>query len=130
MKENESVILLHGNEWKLKDVEDEVRYWTKENLIKEKYLARDALVDRIGGSSRPYSGKRFDEKNFRVVEKGWAHDHCEICFWTLRESEDEDEGTGYTDGNGNWICIECFEKLLNQKSEPGESGNGIRRATS
>jgi len=45
------------------------------------------------------------------------HDHCEICFWVLRESEDEEEGIGYTDGYGNWVCLECFEKLLTPKIE-------------
>ena len=118
---------LHGSDWKLSDVEENASYWSKESLRKERYHARDALVDNAG-NSRPYSGRHFDEKKFKVVKHGWSHDHCEICFWALRESEDEEEGVGYTDGCGNWVCLECFDKLIKPKIEQGRGANALPRA--
>jgi len=61
MKDSQTVVL-HGNEWKLSDVEENANYWSKEHLRKNKYEARDALVDKTSGSRRPYSGKNVDEK--------------------------------------------------------------------
>jgi hypothetical protein len=116
-------VIFHGNPWNLSDVTEDADYWSKVELKKENYTSKDALVDLYGGTSRPYNGKRIDEKNFKVVEGGWKHDYCDICSWTIRESDDPEVGIGFTDGEGNWICTDCFDKLIKPKVEQVASRN-------
>lgn len=38
------------------------------------------------------------------------HEHCEICWWAIGESDDPDDGSGSTDGY-RWLCRRCAEAL-------------------
>ena len=49
-------------------------------------------------------------QDFTLVKNGWKKDHCFICNWELRESDDE-HGTGYTNGR-TWLCMECCERFV------------------
>ena len=44
----------------------------------------------------------------------WSHDHCEICGWELRESDNEEQSVGYVDGS-DWICSECYHQFIHVK---------------
>jgi hypothetical protein len=109
---SKSTVTIHGNPWQRSHIEDDITYCRTLNWTRTKWKPRVALVDRKSGSSTPYSGRPYDARHFQVIEGGWSHDHCEICWWTLRDSEDEEEGIGYTDGAGDWLCIECFRKFI------------------
>ena len=82
-------------------------------------MPRAALVDKKSGCSTPYSGRPYDELHFKVVEDGWKHDHCEICWWPLHLSDDEDEGSGYFDGAYSWLCTECFTQFVEKNEKEG-----------
>lgn len=62
--------------------------------------------------SRLYIGQSYDKNQFDLVENGWIHDHCEICFQTIgQETNEYVETSGYFDGY-DWVCKSCFEELV------------------
>ena len=71
-----------------------------------------ALIDKSGGSSRQYVGQNFDSKYFDLVENGWTHDHCEICFHTISNVESYGDTDGFKTENGDWICKECYNLFI------------------
>jgi len=75
-------IEIHGNQWKLKDIIDNVE-WSK----KQKW-------------------------QFKKYEEIDDHDHCLICYWTIFHSDDPEEGEAYFYGGSTWLCKECFEKFI------------------
>ena len=108
---------LHGVPWKIEDInrtieDQELR---KQEWKRERWVPRDSLDDIHGGTSRLYLGHEYDKSKMRVIKSGWYHDHCEICWWTLFESEDPERSIGYTDGI-NWVCTECYEKFLKESN--------------
>jgi len=77
----------------------------------KKWFFRPALVEKSGGGSSLYVGQKFDSAYFDLVENGWTHDHCEICFKTITDTKSEEsEDCGYF-YNGDWICESCFKKI-------------------
>ena len=82
------VVVIHGDEWKKSDIEEPVEWAKSKSWIKKVWVS---------------------ESN------DWDHDHCQICWWKLRKSENPEIGTGYHNvENDNWICSECFEQFLKQ----------------
>lgn len=71
-----------------------------------------ALIDKSGGSSRQYLGQQFDPKCFDLIEDGWTHDHCEICFTTISNKAGYGETEGYVTENDDWICEECYSLFI------------------
>jgi len=106
----DSTVTIHGGEWKRADIEDEITYFRGIQWRREPWVRRDALVQRSGGTSL-YVGQRYDPADFELVRGGWDHDHCEICWWSLTEGGDEEDSTGYTDGQ-RWICSECYHQFI------------------
>ena len=51
--------------------------------------------------------KKWSLANFKKPN----HDHCEICWWTLVTTEDENHSVGYTDGY-RWLCRECYHQFI------------------
>ena len=39
------------------------------------------------------------------------HDHCRICWQAIYETNNEIEGTGYTNGY-DWLCQKCYSEHL------------------
>lgn len=111
MKED-STVTIHGNTWEVSHVEEEVRTCIDDPWSRQVWRPSPALIERKGGSSRFYYGQKYDPKYFDLVEDGWTHDHCLICWWALRESDDPEESTGYSNESGGWICTECFERFV------------------
>ena len=126
--DEEPTIQIHGNTWLVKDIMNEVLWCLSQNWRKEKWRPTAALVHKQGGRISQYLGQRFDPEKIELVSDGWNHDHCSICWWTLHESDDRDEGEGYLNEANSWLCTECYLKLirddaLNLKSveNPGDT---------
>jgi hypothetical protein len=87
-----------------------------------------ALIDKSGGSSRQYVGQRFDPKYFNLVQDGWTHDHCEICFTTISNKEGYGDTDGHVAENGDWICKECY-KLFIEPNDVQETIKSLNTTT-
>jgi hypothetical protein len=107
----EEKIIIHGSEWKMSDVKDTVDALQGYKWEKNTWKRRAALVHKKGGITSAYYGQKYDPEKIDLVKNGWSHDHCELCFWGLCESNDPEHGIGYSSGN-TWICTECYEKLI------------------
>ncbi len=118
MTDRSDTVVIHGDEWKWIDIEESVSACRKATWHREKWKRIPALVHKKGGSSSQYVGQQFDPAKTDLVQDGWTHDHCEICWWTLHETDNEDEGYGFTDG-GSWVCLECYGKFLAAASPAG-----------
>jgi hypothetical protein len=77
-----------------------------------KWKPRPALIEKNNGTSRLYAGQKFDPAYIDLVEDGWTHDHCQICFITMCENKNEDTVTdGYFDGY-DWVCKSCYDTII------------------
>jgi hypothetical protein len=77
-----------------------------------KWKPRPALVDKKGKTTRLYTGQKFDPNYIDLVEDGWTHDHCQICFVSIGKQENQyTQSEGYFDGY-DWLCKSCFETFL------------------
>jgi len=110
-----NTIKLHNEEWSL-DYIAQVLNRARDGLKfkKENWQPRDALVSKNGIQDTIYTGQEYDKKQFHLVKDRWDHDHCLICNWKFYQSKKQEIIEGYTNGY-NWVCIECFEKVLNNK---------------
>lgn len=98
--------------------EELIKDFQKLNWEKKKWLTTIALVEKDGSSVREYVGQRFNTKYFEIKEDGWTHDHCEICYITISEGDNnlEFEIEGYNHGN-KWICNNCYSQHIEMKNE-------------
>jgi hypothetical protein len=108
----DSIVTIHGGKWQRAHIEEAVvscrgRVWRR-----ERWVRRDALVEHGDKSRRLFIGQKYNTEHFDLVRGGWSHDHCEICWWDLFETTDEDHSIGYTDGR-DWICAECYSQFIN-----------------
>lgn len=111
MKEEMAVI--HGDEWKYKDVEEPIKWARSQTWEKKKWKPRPALVSSSEVSD--YTGQKYDSESFILAETGWTHDHCEICWWEIRESDEEELGIGFTTDGHSWVCSECYHQFIENK---------------
>ncbi len=109
----EQTVTIHGDSWKWRDIADEVVACRAREWHQQAWSRRPALVHHTGGAVSLYVGQSFDPAKITLVPDGWSHDHCQICWWTLAESSDPVEGTGYTDGR-SWICSECYDTFIRE----------------
>ncbi|MFL5740225.1 MAG: hypothetical protein ACJ75B_08405 [Flavisolibacter sp.] len=91
---------------------DTVDYLRQFSWIYKVWKPTPALIGKSGGSSTQYVGQQFDSKYFDLVEDGWKHDHCEICFTTISNKESYGDTDGYENDNGDWICKECYNLFI------------------
>jgi hypothetical protein len=62
-------------------------------------------------SEAPYTGQEYDPSKFELVEGGWDHEHCSVC-WAKIEA-----GDSYWANDGSdqvALCPACFEWLRGQ----------------
>jgi hypothetical protein len=57
----------------------------------------------------------FPDGRVEIVEDGWDHEHCQICFQNISTFE-EDEHFGYANQNDDWLCESCYQKYVVSKS--------------
>ena len=103
---------IHGSEWKLDDIREEISWCKQQSWSHQKWKPTPALVNKNGGRVSQYHGQKYDPEKIDLVPEGWTHDHCSICWFTLYDSEKHDENTGWTDGKGNWLCVECHTQFI------------------
>ena len=113
--EMDEYVTIHGDKWKSTDIQEAVDWVCEQEWSKRKWKPRAALVSK--GKTSEYVGQKYNPEYTKLVEDGWSHDHCEICWWTLCESEDAEEGEGYTTPDGRyWVCTECYEQFIDAKA--------------
>lgn len=77
-----------------------------------KWRPRPALVDKNGKTTRLYIGQKFDPNYIDLVEDGWTHEHCQICFVSIGEHDNQYTQTeGYFNGY-DWVCKSCYETVM------------------
>lgn len=84
----------------------------------KRWTPQPALIEINGGSSQLYHGQKYDPQYFNLVDDGWTHDHCLICFQTISNNSDQNEqvvSEGYTDQFNNWICHNCYSNFIQPK---------------
>ena len=118
----DSTISLHGHLWKKTDIQDQVQWALTRDWTFKKWFPQPALIHKSGGTISRYTGQKFDPAKIDLIQEGWSHDHCEICFWTLHLTDDSESGSGYFDGYTGWLCSECFSKFI-QKAEQDAAAN-------
>ncbi len=111
------MVIIHGNPWKWADLADAVADCRGATWTKQRWQPRPALVHRSGGRTSLYVGQRYDSAKVDLVPDGWTHDHCEVCWWELLETDEAAHGVGYTDGRA-WLCSECYERFVAAGSSP------------
>jgi len=109
-KEMDEHVVIHGDNWKWPDIQESVEWARLQKWEKRKWRVRAALVSKGGISD--FKGQRYNPAHTTLVEDGWSHDHCEICWWTLHESEDSESGEGYTTDGHRWLCSECYSLFI------------------
>ena len=87
----EPTVVIHGDAWKWRDIEEDVAWCRTMQWERRQWCPSDNARERDGMS---------------------AHDHCQICWWTLADSEDPAVSVGYHSGEQLWICTECHEKFI------------------
>lgn len=95
-------------EYLFEALKESIEYARKEDWQKIKWFPRDALIDKIGGGSRLYTGQKFNPEHIDLVENGWNHDHCDICVQGLYE---DSKDMSYFDGS-NWVCDQCHDLFI------------------
>ena len=103
-------VTIHGDKWKWADIQESVAWARNQQWKKQKWVARASLVSK--GSTSDYVGQKYNPEHTKLVKDGWTHDHCEICWWTIFESENPEEGVAYTTNGHSWICKECYEQFI------------------
>lgn len=78
-------IIIHDQPWSLSELQDQIQSVNEFDLVKTKFVA--------GGQH--------------------THDHCEICWWTIYETSDEESGFSYCFGSLH-VCLECYGHFVAQ----------------
>ena len=107
-------VTIHGDKWKWADIRESVKWACKQSWKKQKWVARPALVSK--GSVSDYVGQKHNPEYTQLIKDGWNHDHCEICWWTLHESDDPEHGEGLTTDGHKWLCTVCFTRFIASKA--------------
>jgi hypothetical protein len=76
------VVLIHGDEWKVADIAEDVEWCRTLQWAPSRYT------------------------------NATDHSHCSICSWTLAVSDDPDIGEGLLSGRQRWLCKECHAKFV------------------
>lgn len=108
--EGQPVVLIHGDYWRVAHIADQVKECTSVSWEQRQWHSEPALV-QPSGTITQYTGQSHDPSKSTLVQDAWDHDHCEICWWNLYQTDDAEHGIGYTDGR-NWVCTECYTQFL------------------
>ncbi len=111
-RSEDEVVSIHGSEWRLADIRDAIAACRASSWEHRQWQRRPALVDRDGTKATPYVGQAYDPALSRVEPEGWDHDHCEICWWMLTDSDDPDRSVGFVSPKETWLCVECYDRFI------------------
>lgn len=88
-----------------------IQWVRQENWVQATWKSGPALVHKSGSRTSFYWGQKFDAQYIDLVENGWTHDHCAVCYETLFETDDPKHGIGYTN-ESDWICSACYNNYI------------------
>jgi hypothetical protein len=55
-----------------------------------------------------YHGEPYDASKFDLVEEGWDHEHCSVCFFTVKDGH-----TYWENGDRiKLLCDACYETFV------------------
>lgn len=77
-------------------------------FVQRTFLSTAALVRNDGKLWREYTGQPFDSSEFRIVEGMWDHEHCSVCFFTIKDGYSYWENTDRI----KLLCDACHEAIL------------------
>ena len=93
-------VLIHGDYWKVTDVKSEVEWCRSEKWSRHEFVPRGAIKSH-------HQNAESNEVVQEIIPGGWDHEHCQICFWKIRQAKDPAIGIGFTNGTV-WVCSECY----------------------
>ena len=97
----------------LEAFKEDIEYFKTLQWSFSKWEATPAIIDKSGTRSK-YMGQNFNPKYWELKEDGWSHDDCEICTLKLFDSEFAFENYGYKNDEEDWLCFECYKKLIDE----------------
>jgi hypothetical protein len=100
--------LPNRGEYLFEALKESIVYARKEEWQKKKWFPRNALIDKVGGGARLYTGQEFNPEHIDLIEKGWTHDHCDICVLGLHK---DSVVISYFDGY-DWVCDQCYDLFI------------------
>jgi hypothetical protein len=115
-KDNVQVIL-GRNEWSILDA-----YWGERAEIvldlhrhwhKARFRLMDAIRFRRKGSIVMTKAEESEVAGAELVDGGWDHEHCKICWDTLGQGGEEE---GYLREDGIWVCRRCYDTFVEPHS--------------
>ncbi len=98
---------------------EDIVYLKTLNWSFNKWIPTPAIIDSTGYTSK-YIGQKYDPSKWTYSANGWNHDHCEICSIAMLESDDPIEQYGYVSEFEEWMCHECYGKLIQEDFKTNE----------
>lgn len=91
-----------GRQFDKEVIKKELLWVKKLNWTSYNWKPQKALIDKKSKNVHLFTGQKFDPESFELAKDGWTHDHCDICFQDIRESD------LCAISEGNIICNNCF----------------------
>lgn len=107
----EKTVTVHGYALPAAYVRERAKYCRAFFWRKRDFQSSDIVVHRDDGGISFDVTLALETREFNPIKGGWKEEACEICHWKLKESNDPELGTGYTNGR-HWLCCECYEKFV------------------
>lgn len=86
----------------------EFRKIADREFLQRTFASTPALVANDGHIWREYTGQPFEASEFRVVDGMWDHEHCSVCFFTIKDGH-----TYWENGKRiKLLCDACHEASL------------------
>ncbi len=60
----------------------------------------------------PYNGGEYDRSKFKLIEKGWNHEHCWVCQFGI-----DDDYSFWENKDGKILCDACYEHYIVKRKE-------------
>ena len=64
---------------------------------------------RLQGQEKYLAGKKLMKVPYFRWSKTWDHDHCDFCWATFSEYENDLHEGYVTEDKHTWICPECYK---------------------
>ena len=84
------------------------------NFVQRTFSTRLALVAKtpVNGHRmwKDYHGEPFDTDEFELVEGMWDHEHCSVCWFTIKDGHTYWEN----EGRVKLLCDFCYEAFKRQ----------------
>ncbi len=112
------IVEIHGHGWDLTYVQSQLLELRKFAWRKRQWKPLDTLVE-IQSDRTFFDLTLKDDSGFKFVANGWPREFCSLCHWELNTDGGPEHTAGYTNGR-EWLCAECYEKLLQPMDKAGE----------